>query len=165
MNPNVNPAHTPTVFSEKILLAELMAITLDELKAAQDIWQRLSQNEQDEVIERLQKRCADAAKQTVNLILSAGFARLTGTLESVAVKDGIKAVLTFSATDPERHSLTDATGGKVTVVLTDTNGFVTPAHDHKAEAPHVDDLAERALKKIGGKQRRGNDNGNLDKAA
>lgn len=135
-------------FTEKTLLTELMSITLDELKAAPDVWQKMSEQEQDDVIQRLNDRVTDAVKQTIYLITSQGFVTLPATLESVTIKDGIKAQLTFNGLDPHRHALIDKANQTVTVVLASLSDVLHPVHEHKADPQQPDMLSAEQLKKI-----------------
>ncbi len=129
------------------LKGELMAITLDELKAADDVWHKISQDDQDGVIERIEKRVRNAVTQTIRLLSSHGFARVPAKLDSLTVKDGIKAVASVSMTDPSRHELIDATGSIVTLVIADLSQFTESPHGHKAE-PDQSEL--RLQQELGG---------------
>ena len=124
------------------MLGELMACTLDELKHAQDAWQKLSQDEQDRTIERVQNRVKNAVTQAVGLIATGGYARIPATLESATIKDGIKVVCQVAKHDAKRHELLDATGSVVHLVL--AANFVDAPHGHKSE-PEQGDLALNAL--------------------
>jgi hypothetical protein len=132
-NPN-----TYVEMAASTLKGELMAITLDELKAARDVWQKLSEDDQDGVIERVEKRCRDAVTQTIRLLSSHGFARVPAALEQLTVKDGIKAVAVVAKTDPARHELIDAQGSIVTLVIADLSQFTDAPHGHKAEPNQTD---------------------------
>lgn len=127
------------------MVGELMACTLDELKHAQDVWQKLSQDEQDNVIERVENRTKTVVAQAVGLIATGGFARIPATLESATVKDGIKVVCTVAKHDNKRHELLDATGSVVHLVL--AANFTDAPHGHKSE-PDQRDLALEGLDKI-----------------
>lgn len=119
------------------MVGDLMAITLDELKSAYDVWQKLGENEQDEAISRIERRVKEAVTQCVRLVSTQGFTRLPATLEQITIKDGIKAQLSLSKHDASRHELTDAAGGIVTLVLADLSQFVDAPHAHKAEADQL----------------------------
>ena len=139
---------TPVNIASETMLGDLMSLTLDELKHAQDCWPRLSQDEQDRVIERIEARTREAITHAVRIVATSGFVRLPATLESITVKDSIKAVLSLPKSDPNRHELFDRAGHVLTVVLADVSQLVTP-HGHKGESPQLDLLVDGKLRDLG----------------
>lgn len=129
------------------LLAELMSIALDELKLGNEPWQRLSQNAQDDAIERVEKRCKAAVQQTVHLISSRGFVRMPATLDQLVAKDGLKATLSLNKLDPHRHELLDAQGSVITLVLASASQFIDAPHGHKS-TPEQPELFHDALDRM-----------------
>jgi hypothetical protein len=113
----------PVVIATETMLGDLMKVCADELKAAKDVWQKLPQWDQDMAIERIERRCKHAVEQAVRIIASEARATILATLESVTAKDQIKAVLTLSKGDPQRHGLLDACGQPVLIVLASTEQF------------------------------------------
>lgn len=139
---------------------DLMALVLDELKAAPDVWQKLGEVEQDDVIQRVKQRTETAIRRCVELVAMQGFTRIAAKVESVTVKDGIKAVLTLSQFAEARHELVDAQGQTAYIVLADTDAFAGGTEQHKA-SPDQGALTLDAIEKIG-KQSQGDD---VDEAA
>ncbi|WP_020408968.1 hypothetical protein [Hahella ganghwensis] len=78
---------------------DLMAIVLDEMKAMPDVWQKLPEFEQGDVIDRVRERVTEAAGKAIALISSNGCMKVSGVLESVQIKDKIKAVLIVDRTN------------------------------------------------------------------
>lgn len=113
----------PIVIATETMLGDLMKLCVDELKVAKDVWPKLSQFDQDYAIERIERRCKDAVEQAVRILASEARASILATLESVTAKDQIKAVLTLSKGDPQRHGLLDACGQPVLIVLASTEQF------------------------------------------
>jgi|GEM_PF-534285 hypothetical protein len=107
----------------------LQALVL-EVKLLPDVWPKLSKAKQDDVIERLRKRVVTCVQSAVHLIASDGRTTIVAELEQVTVKDGIKAVLTMSKSDPNRHGLIDAQGKTVLVAIAD-------AEDHMGDVAAV----------------------------
>lgn len=120
-------------FTASTLKTELMAITLDELKAAVDVWHLVPEQEQDEVINRIERRVHDAVVQTIRLISGHGFTRIPASIESITIKDGIKLAATVSRTDAARHDLIDAQGSIITLVIADLSEFTDSPHSHAAD--------------------------------
>lgn len=127
------PAPQISDMAADTMLHALMSITLDELKLGMDPWQKLSQDDQDEVIERVGTRVREAVQAVIHLISSHGFVRIAAKLDSIQVKDGMRAVLSIRGEAQARHDLVDAQGGVVTIVLADASAFVEAPHGHKAD--------------------------------
>lgn len=102
---------------------DLISLVIDELKAAPDCWQKLSHDQQDEVIHRTTQRIDSAVKQAVLIIASDGRKVITSTLEQITAKDGIKAVCVLGKHDPNRHELLDSVGKDVLIVVADTEQY------------------------------------------
>lgn len=136
----------PVELAAETLLGDLMQLVLGEIRAAPDVWPKLSQYKQDEVIDRVQRRCADAVRQCVQLIACKGRTAIPGALDSVTVKDGLKAVIKFSQADPNRHELIDATGRSVIVIVADAAEFSGGTDEVKSQPDQpdlpIDDVVE-----------------------
>lgn len=105
------------------MLGDLVTLVIDEMKAAPDVWQKLSERQQDDVIYRARCRCEDAVRQAVHFIYSEGRTVITADLEQLTAKDGIKAVLTLNRHDENRHELLDSVGKPVLVIVGDASEF------------------------------------------
>lgn len=109
--------------SAMTMLGDLCSLVIDEMKAAPDVWQKLSERKQHEVIDRVRRRCEDAIRQAVHFIYSEGRTVITADLEQLTAKDGIKAVLTLNRHDENRHELLDSVGKPVLVIVGDARAF------------------------------------------
>lgn len=103
--------------AEATLLGDMIQTCVDELKASKDVWQKLSERDQQDALFRLRCRCESAVRKAITILASADRPTIFATLEQVTVKDGIKAVLKLDKHDPQRHELTDATGRQVLIVV------------------------------------------------
>lgn len=110
--------------------ADLLQALVQEVKLLPDVWPKLSQKKQDDVIERLRKRVVDNVKMATHLIASDGRICVQAELEQITVKDGIKGVIIMSKNDPNRHLIMDAQGKTVLLALAD-------AEDHMGEVAAV----------------------------
>lgn len=120
MNQNREEA---VAIAAETMLGDLMQLVIGELRAMPDVWQKLSEARQGDVIERVEKQCRDAVRQCIQIIATRGHTAIPGTLDSATVKDGIKAVVKIALTDPHRHDLIDATGRSVIVIVADAAEF------------------------------------------
>lgn len=100
-----NPEKNTMAMTAQSVGADLLQALVQEVKLLPDVWPKLSQRKQDDIIERLRKRV-------------------------ITVKDGIKAVLTMSKNDPNRHGLMDAQGKSVLIAIAD-------AEDHMGDVAAV----------------------------
>lgn len=126
---------------------DLMQLVVDELKAAQDVWQKLTEGEQADAIDRIRSRTAEAVTQCVEMIAMRGFTSIRAKVDSVTVKDGIKAVLTLSQHDNARHALFDSQGASVYLVLADPDQFAGGTETIKPD-PDQGALVLSAIEKV-----------------
>jgi hypothetical protein len=115
------------------LQGDLMKIVLDEVRAAPDVWPKLSEDQQAQLISRVRSRVADAAKHAVVIIASENRKTAQAQVESVQFKDEVKVVLTLPKYDENRHLVADAVGHKVLVVLANAEQHMDGGHHHKPE--------------------------------
>lgn len=110
--------------------ADLLAALVQEVKLLPDVWPKLSQTKQDDIIERLRKRVIHNVQMATHLIASDGRICVQAELEQITVKDGIKGVIIMSKNDPHRHLIMDAQGKTVLLAVAD-------AEDHMGEIAAV----------------------------
>lgn len=123
----------PVRISDHQMLGDLMALVVDEFKALPDIWQRMSEQEQGEVIARTQVRCEQAVQQALMHMVTGGFKYVVGAVDSVTFKDGCKAVIKITRDTDGRHELADRVDQLVTIAMTDGNQFMGGADTVKAD--------------------------------
>lgn len=97
--------------------ADLVSFLVDEFKAAPDVWPKLSEDQQRDVIYRASQRVGEAIRQAVRCIAADGREVIAAHLEQITAKDGIKAVVTLSKADPNRHALLDSVGLPVLIAV------------------------------------------------
>lgn len=102
---------------------DLVATIIDEIKAAPDVWAKMGQAQQDEVIWRVTNRVESVTRQAVNIIAAEGRKVITSTLEQITAKDGIKATCILGKHDPNRHELLDSVGKAVLIVVADAEQY------------------------------------------
>ncbi|RQZ18112.1 DNA translocase FtsK [Burkholderia sp. Bp9031] len=96
---------------------DLLSALVLELKMLPDVWVKLSEKKQNDVIDRLRKRVDTSVKMAVHLIASDGRIVVQGDLDQITIKDGVKAVVKFGAHATNLHELYDASGKTVLVVV------------------------------------------------
>ena len=122
----------PAALVADTMLGQMVQFVIDEIRAAPDVWAKLGEESQDQVIQRVQARSALIIRQAVHLIASEGREVISGDLEQITAKDEIKAVLKLARHDPKRHALLDAVGRRVLIVVVESEqymGGTMPAPD------------------------------------
>lgn len=115
---------------------DLLSAMIDEIKAMPDVWQKLPQIQQDDVIERLTKRIEDNVRQAVHIIASEDQVTVVADIESVAIKDGIKATLKIHAGNSQsaKEQLFNSVRRACMVVVTDAGDFTRGMSEVKSDA-------------------------------
>ncbi len=104
---------------------DILTALMQEIKLLPDVWAKVPQSKQDDVIERLRNRVDVGVKMAVHLIASNGRTVVAGDLEQITIKDGAKAVIKIGRGAESLHELYEAQGQQVLVV-------VSGAHEHTA---------------------------------
>lgn len=99
---------TPLQMASETLGRELLQACLQEMRDMPEVWAKMSEKRQTAVIERLASRVSTTVKAAVRILAADNRPTIDGILESVAVKDGIKATFKVSQHNPERHHLIDS---------------------------------------------------------
>ena len=105
------------------LHGEMRDAILDEIQAAPDVWQKMPQAKQEEVIGRVDKRVTAMLRDALDVLVGYEFPVATAHLEQVTVKEGIKAVVTMSKHSPDRHAIIDSVGYDVRLAIADPEMF------------------------------------------
>lgn len=109
--------------AKETMAGDLIAATIDELKAAPNVWQKMSQKQQQEVIERVTNRVQHNISQAVSIMASEARPVIRAKLAQVTVKDELKAVVLVSKHHPHRHEFIDSSSQEILVVLLNTEQF------------------------------------------
>lgn len=128
-----NPESDQLELQPNELLRALMEITIGELKLGHDPWQKLSQDKQAQIIERVGDRSKDLLRKLLAVISAEGFERVQVTLEQVVIKDGIKAQVSLSKGEAGWQDLCAAQGTLCTLVLVNAEQFTGVPHGFHAE--------------------------------
>ncbi len=99
-NENLKPAnkHNPRIpyIAAENMGKAMLDLFLQEQKAAPDVWQKMSAQQQSETIERFRLRVQYAIAGAVNTIVTGGHTALAGTIDTVNIKDKIKLTVIVS---------------------------------------------------------------------
>ncbi|WP_049289742.1 DNA translocase FtsK [Pseudomonas aeruginosa] len=117
------PSNITSIAAES-LGRDLLQALLQEVRALPDVWQKMSEQRQAAVIERMRGTVERTVKHAVKLISAGERPAIDGILESVAIKEGIKATFKVSQFNPLRHDLIDRTGKGCMLVVADAAEYL-----------------------------------------
>lgn len=98
---------------------DLLSALAQEIKLMPDVWPKLNQQRQDEIIERLRKRVETNIRMAVHILASEGRTVVVGELDKVVRKDGIQAMFKINSAAAGRHELFDSEGKACLIVVAD----------------------------------------------
>jgi hypothetical protein len=98
---------------------DLLGALVQEIKLLPDVWPKLPKKKQDDVIDRLRKRVEENVNMAVFTLAAQDRTVVTGSLDQITIKDGVKAVIKFSIKSPNLDGLYEAAsdGSDVLVVV------------------------------------------------
>lgn len=107
--------------ARETMTGDLRDCLLDFLKHDKEVlpWNMLSEEKQSDKIEKVTKAVNVAVEKAVAIMAADGKTTIKGNLEKITIKDGIKAEITMSQSDSQRHSLVDAQGHTVLIIVAD----------------------------------------------
>jgi hypothetical protein len=113
---------------------DLLSALVTELKLLPDVWPKLPQAKQDDVIERLRKRVDNGVRMGVHLLSTQGRTTVAGQLAQITIKDGVKAVIEFASSAENLHNLYEYQGAEVLVVVADAQAHTGGMNEIKGES-------------------------------
>lgn len=108
----------PMVFAHQLLVHDLVEAALFEVRNVKVPYERLGEDDQQEVIERITKTVSDAATTAVSIISSRSVDTIPITIADSKFKPkNITVTGVVDAQDPNRHGLIDLSGKLALLVL------------------------------------------------
>lgn len=104
--------------------SQLTHSMLEELQAAEAAWQKLPEEKQQAVIDRLRRKSESIVRGIVSVVAARGFEHGQAVVDQVVFKDGVKVVL--KSTDRKSaHKLADREGASVTIVFAEPSEYLS----------------------------------------
>lgn len=103
-------------YAQEFLLGALINAATKHLKTLSVPWIEMKELEQKRTLSKVHDDCRIAVRDAIDIIASNARLTFVAAVDQVVFKDGVKAVLTLAKT-PEAHSLADAEGSYVTIVI------------------------------------------------
>lgn len=130
--PGVHGVLTGKDYAQEFLLGSLIKACTKHLKTLAKPWGDLKEAEQHRVLGTVANDCRQAVKDAIDVIASNGRLTFTAAVDQVVFKDGVKAVLSLAKGD-WAHSLADAEGGYVTIVIEERSKLLDEGDALKVE--------------------------------
>lgn len=146
MNANINPEILG--MTAATMGKDLLGFLVQEFKAMPDVWQKLPEHKQNEVIERALRRVETVVGQAVHLLMSNGRTAVVADLEGIAIKDEIKATLKISKSNSHesRNELFENVSQACLIVIANPKEFMGGMDQVKGDADqHAFDLRSNAF--------------------
>jgi hypothetical protein len=114
--PGVHGIADGKAFAQEFLLGAMIKAATKHLRTLSKPWIDMKEGEQKSVLATVHRDCREAVRDAVDIIASNARLTFQASVDQVVFKDGVKCVLTL-AKSAEAHSLADAEGSYVTIVI------------------------------------------------
>jgi len=114
--PGVHGVADGKAYAAEFLLGAMMKAATKHLKTLSRPWIDMKEGEQKRVLSTVHQDCRKAVQDAIDIIASNARVTFQASVDQVVFKDGVKATLSL-AKSPEAHSLADAEGSYVTIVI------------------------------------------------
>lgn len=121
--------------AEESLGAALLAAFVEEIKQLNNIWAKLSAEQQDSAINRIRERIGALIPPAMARLLAGTFPAAAATLDKVAFKSkSIDGTVTFPRNSEHRHTLADYASQQVVVVMASLEDYTAGMESIRGEA-------------------------------
>lgn len=127
------PTDTTVGIALETMAGDLLSALVDEIRILPDVWPKIPEVEQGEIIERLRARVTHNVREAVHALAADGRITIAADLEAVTFKDGCKATLKIAKNASGKHDLIDAVGRSVLVVLANPDDYLGGLGDVKPD--------------------------------
>lgn len=141
--PGVHGVLTGKDYAQEFLLGAMIKAATKHLKTLPKPWIDLKEAEQHRVLGTVANDCRQAVKDAIDIIASNGRLTFTAAVDQVVFKDGVKAVLSLAKGD-WAHSLADAEGGYVTIVIEERSKLLQEGDSLAVDKDQKSLIAEEA---------------------
>jgi hypothetical protein len=121
-----NPGQMLERMAADTLTGDVRDVILQFIKweTASKPWNQRSEDEQKKTLNRVNNVAENLVRQAVKLIATHGLPAVPGALESVTIKDGVKAALLLSKSDDAWVAAAKHQGGAITLILSSMEQFM-----------------------------------------
>lgn len=130
-------------YAAEFLLGALIKAATKHMKTLSKPWIDMKEGEQKRVLATVHQDCRRAVQDAVDIIASNARMTFPAAVDQVVFKDGVKCVLTLAKGD-WAHSLADAEGGFVTIVIEERSKLLAEGDALAVEPDQKSLLGENA---------------------
>lgn len=141
--PGVHGVADGKAYAAEFLLGAMIKAATKHLKTLSKPWIDLKEGEQKRVLATVQQDCRKAVQDAIDIIASNARMTFPAAVDQVVFKDGVKCVLTLAKGD-WAHSLADAEGGFVTIVIEERSKLLDEGDSLAVEPDQKSLLGEAA---------------------
>ncbi len=113
----------PSVESDT-MFGDVRDAILDRIRNLQKPWQQMTEREQRDMVESVSIVARSLVSRAVALVSKDGRRTIEAQIESVTIKDGVKAVLKCSKKADDIHELSECVGSLVLVVTNSAENYM-----------------------------------------
>lgn len=115
--------------TEETMIGDLMSFMTQEFKAMPDVWQKLGESHQREIVYRAELAAKKVVREAVEILASGGEVTAKLTVDQVVFKDGAKVVLKAGFTTQAIHDIADRQGKTCLVVIPESQDIAEQIPD------------------------------------
>ncbi len=141
--PGVHGVLDGKAYAQEFLLGAMIKTATKHMKTLSKPWIDLKEGEQKRVLATVHQDCREAVRDAIDIIASNARLTFQAAVDQVVFKDGVKAVLTLAKGD-WAHSLADAEGGYVTIVIEERSKLLDEGNALATEPDQKSLLGEAA---------------------
>lgn len=112
----------------------LMRVLLDHIRSLPEQWHKISERRQEELLESLGDSVHAAVQHGARALMAAGFPHVAATLDSVTIKDGVKATVIFDRSEADIDAISHQVKRQLVLVLVDPETYGQGVYDFEADA-------------------------------
>lgn len=117
---------------------DLLASMVEELRAAPDCWEKMSQVRQDQTISRMRVRVQKLVSETLSILFRGQYPALPALLTGISMNKGLQVKLAIDRNAPSRYELLDMINRQVVIVLADPEEYVQRMEEIRAQEKQRD---------------------------
>lgn len=127
-NDSNNDSNGALAAIEESVGTHLLRALYEEITNLRTVWVVTPQQQQQEILDRLQDAVSHAVSIAVRRLATGGFENIVAQIDSLTIKDEAKAVLMLPRGTQELHTLADRVGSKAIIVFADAKEYTDGMH-------------------------------------
>lgn len=129
---------------------DLLKALIQEIKLMPNVWDKLSEQKQEDIITRIRKRVENNVRMAVHTIASENRTTCIADLDSISIKDDVKAIFRVSKGNAIEHlqALYDSVGKACLLVVVNPSDHLSGMDEVRADPDQHDFVTEAQATEI-----------------